>query len=134
MTLVAFADEDYDSNHAMSINGAWGSGFNKVQQAVQMAASAFARITMVKCPVILPKLFPTLEKPIAAATVQKYLSQIAADPPPSEVITIAPALKAYSDAHNGLMPKIPSDLQPFITTSEQQEALQKLIQRDSGSK
>jgi hypothetical protein len=62
------------------------------------------------------------------------LSQIIADPPPSEVITIAPALKAYGDAHNGLMPKNPSDLQPFITTPEQQAALQILMQRDSASK
>jgi hypothetical protein len=43
-------------------------------------------------------------------------------------------LKAYGDAHNRLMPKNPSDLPPFITTPEQQAALQILMQRDSASK
>ncbi len=61
-----------------------------------------------------------------AATLQKYLTQITADPPPEEVITIAPVLKAYSDAHNGQFPKNPSDLLPYATTPEQEAALRKL--------
>ena len=61
-----------------------------------------------------------------AATIQKYLDKFTMDPPPPEVITLAPALKSFADAHNGEGPKNASDLLPYITTPQQQAAFQKL--------
>ena len=45
-----------------------------------------------------------------------------------EINTLTPALKAYAAANNGQEPKNPSDLLPYLTTSEQQAAFQKLEQ------
>jgi RNA polymerase sigma factor (sigma-70 family) len=42
---------------------------------------------------------------------------------------LAPAVKAYMTANNGLEPTDPSQLGPYLTTAEQQAALQKLMQR-----
>jgi hypothetical protein len=52
-------------------------------------------------------------------------------PPLPEVATLAPALKAYAAAHDGQMPKNPSDLLPYLTTPEQQAAFQKLDQMNN---
>jgi RNA polymerase sigma factor (sigma-70 family) len=46
---------------------------------------------------------------------------------PEEVLT--PALKAYVAANNGLEPTDPSQLAPYVTTPEQQAALQKVIKQ-----
>jgi hypothetical protein len=48
-------------------------------------------------------------------------------PDPQEVAALEPALKAFSAANNGQEPKEPSDLLPYLTTSEQQAAFQKLL-------
>jgi len=132
--LVAYADEEYDSNHGMSINGAWGGRFNRVQQAVEAASNAFTVDNSGQMPNDPSQITPYLKMPIDAATIQKYLKQIAASPPPPEVATLAPALKTYSDAHNGQMPKNPSDLLPYLTTPQQRAALQKLEQNNPASK
>jgi RNA polymerase sigma factor (sigma-70 family) len=47
---------------------------------------------------------------------------------PSPASILKPALQAYAAANNGLEPTDPSQLTPFVTTPEQQAALQKLIQ------
>jgi hypothetical protein len=41
--LAVTVDPDYDSTHAMSINGAWGSWFNNVKSSVDNAANEFAK-------------------------------------------------------------------------------------------
>jgi hypothetical protein len=46
----------------------------------------------------------------------------------TEIAVLAPAMKAYEDAHNGQGPTGPSDLLPYLTTPEQQAAWQKLEQ------
>jgi hypothetical protein len=44
---------------------------------------------------------------------------------------LAPAKQAYSAANNGLAPTDASQLSPYVTTPEQQAALQKLITYES---
>jgi RNA polymerase sigma factor (sigma-70 family) len=52
-----------------------------------------------------------------------------------EASVLAPALKAYEDAHSGQDPTNPSDLLPYLRTPEQQAAYQKLEQmRNPGGK
>ena len=52
-----------------------------------------------------------------------------------EIAALAPAMKAYEDAHNGQGPAVSSDLLPYLTTPEQQAAWQKLEQmKNSGGK
>jgi RNA polymerase sigma factor (sigma-70 family) len=126
--LIANADEEYDSNHGMSINGAWGGRFNRVQGAVEVAVNAFTVDHAGQMPADSSQIMSYLKTPIDVVTVQKYLNQIAANPPPPEAATLAPALKAYSDANNGQMPKSPTDLLPYLTTPEQKAAFQKLEQ------
>jgi RNA polymerase sigma factor (sigma-70 family) len=48
--------------------------------------------------------------------------------------TLEPAIKAFARANNGKQPTEFSQIQPFLTTSEQETAFQKLIQaRDAGA-
>jgi hypothetical protein len=49
--------------------------------------------------------------------------------------TMEPVMKAYSAANNGQMPNEPAQLTPYVTTPEQQAALQQMLQwkRSSGS-
>ena len=132
--LVVNADDEYDSNHGMSINGAWGGRFNRVQQAVEAAASAFSADHVGQMPADSSQLTSYLKTPVDAGTIQKYLNQFLANPPPPEAATLAPALKAYSDANNGQMPKNPSDLLPYLTTPEQKAALKKIEQNNPAPK
>jgi hypothetical protein len=76
--LTAYADEDYDSNHGMSINGAWGGRFNRVSGSVQAAADAFAQANNGQKPGDVSQIMPYLKNPVDTATAQKYLSQITA--------------------------------------------------------
>ncbi|MBI3851608.1 MAG: sigma-70 family RNA polymerase sigma factor [Verrucomicrobia bacterium] len=46
----------------------------------------------------------------------------------SAIKTLSAPLKTYKEANNGKEPIDPSQLQPYLTSSEQQQALQKLIQ------
>ena len=124
--LATFADPDYDSNHGMSINGAWGGGFNHVLDAVQAAASAFAGDNNGQLPTDASQLTSYLKRPLDAATIQNYLNQLNASPPSTDLLTIAPAVQAYTTAHNGQYPQGAADLQPYITTPAQQAALQQL--------
>jgi hypothetical protein len=132
--LVVNADDEYDSNHAMSINGAWGGRFNRVQQAVEAAASAFSADHVGQMPADSSQLTSYLKTPVDAVTIRKYLNQYLANPPPPEAATLAPALKAYSDANNGQMPKNPSDLLTYLTTPEQKAELQKIEQNNPAPK
>jgi hypothetical protein len=45
------------------------------------------------------------------------------------IATVGPALKAYAAANNGKQPADPSQLQPYLTTPEQQAAFQTLQQK-----
>ncbi len=126
--LEVFADEDYDSSHGMSINGAWGGRFNRVQQAVEAAAGAFAKANHGQLPTDSSQLTPYLKKPIEAATIQKYLAQMAAEPPPPEKITLLPVLSAYAEANSGHAPDNPWELAPYLATPEQQAAFLKMEQ------
>jgi RNA polymerase sigma factor (sigma-70 family) len=74
--LVKYADEDYDSNHGMSINGAWGGRFNRVSGAVQAAAKAFENDNNGQVPGEPSQIMSYLKNPVDVATVQKYLNQI----------------------------------------------------------
>jgi hypothetical protein len=76
--LAVYADPDYDSNHGMSINGAWGGRFNTVSGAVQIAAEAFAKNNNGQMPTAPSQIMSYLKNPMAAVTVQKYLNQMAA--------------------------------------------------------
>lgn len=122
----AFADEEYDSNHGMSINGAWGGRFNRVEQAIKMAAQDFARDHNGQLPSAASDISGYLKKPVDEITAQKYLKQTQADPPPPEVGLMAPVLKAYADANGGQGPKNGLELVPYLTTPEQQAAFLKL--------
>jgi hypothetical protein len=127
--LNAIADEDYDSNHGASLNGAWGGSFNHVRAAVQSAAAEFAHANGGQNPTEPAQLESYLKRSIEPVTVQKYLNEMATKPPPpAEFATIGPAVKAYLKAHNGEEPKDPSDLLPFATTPEQRAALEKLTE------
>jgi hypothetical protein len=48
------------------------------------------------------------------------------DPATNPEVVLAPALKAYMSANNGLEPDDPSQLVPYLTTPEQQTSLEKL--------
>ena len=73
---AANVDEDYDSNSRMSMNGAGGSVFNRVQTAIAYAAFAFTIDNNGKPPSDPSQIASYLSKPIDAATIQKYLGPI----------------------------------------------------------
>jgi len=124
--LTASADPDYDSNHQISLTGASGGRFNRVQTAVEIAAAAFAKDNNGQMPTGPDQIAAYLTKPIDAATIQKYLAQIASDPPLREVSTLSPALKAYSDANKGGSPNDDLELVPYLTTPDQKAAFLKV--------
>jgi hypothetical protein len=124
-----YADNEYDSNQEMSLNGGGGGAFNRIQDAVNDAAREFARDNNFQAPSDPAQIATYLKKAIDSATIQKYLNQFVLDPPSPQEVTMAPVLKAYAKDHNGEFPKSPSDLVPYITTPEQQAAFQKLEQK-----
>jgi hypothetical protein len=67
-----------------------------------------------------------LKTPMEDVTIQKYLTQMLADPMPPETLVLLPAVKAYTKANNGKMPADAKDLMPFVTTDVQKAAIQKL--------
>jgi len=127
---AASVDEDYDSTSSMSMNGAGGSIFNKVQTAVAYAAFAFTIDNNGKPPGDPSQIASYLKTPIDTATIQKYLgpitTEIAANFPPEETTTLVPAFKAYAAAKGGEFPEDPSQLLPYLTTPEQEAALHAL--------
>ena len=132
--LGVYTDEDYDSFHVITINGASGGGFNRNQDAINDAAREFARVNNYQAPTNPSQIEPFLHKAIDAATIQKYLNQFVVDPPSSEEAVMAPVLSAYFNAHNGARPNKASDLLPYITTPEQQAAFQNLEKNSSSPK
>ena len=132
--LGVYTDEDYDSFHLITINGASGGGFNRNQDAINDAAREFARVNNYQAPTNPSQIEPFLHKAIDAATIQKYLNQFVVDPPSSEEAVMAPVLSAYFNAHNGARPNKASDLLPYITTPEQQAAFQNLEKNSSSPK
>ena len=77
--LTAYANPDYDSNHGMSLNGAWGGRFNAVSGAVQSAAEAFSKDNYSQMPSDPSQVTPYLKRAIDPVTIQKYLNQIKAN-------------------------------------------------------
>src|ERR1022692_517659 len=132
--LGVYTDEDYDSFHVITINGASGGGFNRNQDAINDAAREFARVNNYQAPTNPSQIEPFLHKAIDAATIQKYLNQFVVDPPSSEEAVMAPVLSAYFNAHNGARPNKASDLLPYITTPEQQAAFQNLEKNSSSDR
>ncbi|MBI4659862.1 MAG: hypothetical protein HY735_13560 [Verrucomicrobia bacterium] len=47
---------------------------------------------------------------------------------PPEAAALVPVLKVYAGNHNGRVPQNVAELRPYLTTPEQQAALQKLEQ------
>jgi RNA polymerase sigma factor (sigma-70 family) len=119
-------DDEYDSDQFMSLNGAGGGNVNKAREAVGGAIGEFSRDNFGQAPTEASQVMPYLKRPMDAAVVQKYLNEAEAPPPEAQVI--APALKAYAEAHEGKWPAKPSDLLPYVETPEQKAALTKLEQ------
>ncbi len=126
--LTFHADDEYDSNHGMSISGAWGGGYNNVRLAVGSAFASFFADNSGQLPTDASQLQSYFKQPMDAATVQKYLDEMAAHPPPPEFATVYPAMQAYSAANNGAPPSGPLDVLPYLTSPEQMNALKKLDQ------
>ena len=70
----AYTDEDYDSNHGMSINGAWGSGFNRVHDAIYDATMTFTLANFGQTPSDPSQIAPYLKKTVDPVTMQKNIS------------------------------------------------------------
>jgi hypothetical protein len=135
---AVYVDPDYDSNQEMSLSGGGGGSFNQYHNDIYDATMAYTLANNGQTPNDPAQITPYLKRPVEDVTMQKYFSEIVsnitADPPPSEQITITPVLNAYKEANNGQYPKIPSDLLPYAKTPEQQAALQKVLQQYSASK
>jgi hypothetical protein len=136
---VVYADADYDSNQEMSLAGGGGGSFNLVHNAISDAAVAYTVANNGQTPTDSSQLAAYLKRPVDAAALQKYFDPIVSDiasnaPPPAVSAWLVPALKAYSADHQGQFPKAPADLQPYLSTPEQQAELQKLEQNSPASK
>jgi hypothetical protein len=70
-------DDEYDSYHEISINGASGSGVNEIASEVLAAANAFAKNNNGQRPTDSSQITPYLQQPIDTAKIQKYLNQFA---------------------------------------------------------
>ncbi len=75
--LATYADAEYDSNHGISMDGGWGSRFNRLEEAINSAAKYFTADNNGAMPSDPSQIAPYLKKPVEAATVQKYLNKIA---------------------------------------------------------
>ena len=79
VTTVGWADEDYDSNHEISLSGASGGRFNRVRDEIDSAARKFADANNGQKPTEPSQLTPYLKKSIDTVIVQKYLNKLSAD-------------------------------------------------------
>ncbi len=70
-------DDEYDSYHEISLNGASGSGVNEIETTVLAAANAFAKNNNGQRPTDSSQIMPYLQQQIDAVKVQKYLNQFA---------------------------------------------------------
>jgi RNA polymerase sigma factor (sigma-70 family) len=68
-------DDEYDSYHEISINGAGGSGVNKIASSVLAAMNAFARNNPGQRPTTPSQITPYLKQPIDTVRIQKYLNK-----------------------------------------------------------
>jgi RNA polymerase sigma factor (sigma-70 family) len=132
-------DDEYDSFHEMSMNGAGGGSFNNVEHAIEEATWHFAINNNGQPPSDPSQIASYLIRSIDAGVVQKYFDKIITDLaanhlPSTEITTLAPVIKAYAAANNGRIPQDSSDLLPFLTTPEQQAALHKLFPTTSPPK
>ncbi len=128
-TLVrksVYADPEYDSNQEISMRGGGGGAFNDIEGQINSAAMAFYSANPGQMPADPSQLAPYLKSNIEDATVRKYLKKMAANPPPAEVIALAPAIQAFAQAHDGHMPNSGAELLPFVSTPEQRAAFDKL--------
>lgn len=136
-TLVRFAgpyaDTEYDSKHEMSINGAGGSRFNLVNEAVWSAVNAFIADNHGQLPLNGSQILPYLRRSVEPVTIEKYLERFVAEHRSPDLVALAPSLAAYAAAHNDEGPKKPSDLFPYVTTPEQRAALEKLTKMQNSS-
>jgi RNA polymerase sigma factor (sigma-70 family) len=136
--LTAHADPDYDSNHGMSINGAWGGGYNRNHDAIWGAVRNYYLANGGQAPTDPSQLTPYLDRTMDAGTVQKYLSQIstdiAANPPSADELTLWSVVQAFRAANPNQTPMNPSNLAPYATTPAQQAALQRVMQKEGGGK
>lgn len=74
-------DDEYDSYHEISLDGAGGSGVNEIQGAIFTAANAFAKDNNGQRPTDSSQIVSYLKQPIDAAKIQKYLNKFA---PPNQ--------------------------------------------------
>lgn len=74
-------DDEYDSYHEISLNGAGGSGVNEIASAVLVAANAFAKNNNGQRATDSSQIMPYLQQPIDTAKIQKYLNQFASPNP-----------------------------------------------------
>ena len=132
------ADADYDSNQEMSMSGAGGGSFNRIHDAIYNATMAFIVDNNGQAPSDPSQITSYLGRSIDAASLQKNFGQItndiAANPPSPRSIAIAQVKRAYAAAHNGMSPRNPLDLLPYITTPEQHAAFQQLDQNVPAAK
>jgi len=75
--IAPLVDDEYDSYHEMSLNGAGGSGVNVISSAVSAAAKDFAKNNNGQRPTDSSQVMPYLQQPIDTAKIQKYLNQFA---------------------------------------------------------
>jgi hypothetical protein len=74
-------DDEYDSYHEISLNGAGGSGVNEIASAVLVAANAFAKNNNGQRATDSSQIMPYLQQPIDTAKIQKYLNQFVSPNP-----------------------------------------------------
>jgi hypothetical protein len=74
--LIAHVDEDYDSNHEMTMNGASGGRYNRTEGLIQAAAETFIKNNNGQTPTAPEQLKPYLSKNFEPATERKYLARI----------------------------------------------------------
>ena len=131
VVLKSYADEDYDSNHGMSINGAWGGRFNRIRESVEASVSAYAQDHKEQAPKRANELRAYVDPRISDADIEKYFSaavtRYSAQPITPELrsafTVIDPVIKAFEAANPGKAGFQPADLRPYAKTPEQQTAL-----------
>ncbi len=77
--LNIHADDDYDSNREMSLNGQGAGRYNRVKEAVVNAAEAFAKDNNGQLPKEHSQIQSYLQRQIDPASTKKYLVQFAAE-------------------------------------------------------
>ena len=77
-TIGAPVDDEYDTYHDISLNGAGGAGVNLVSQQVSAAMTAFGQANNGQKPTEANQLLPFLKQPIDPIKIQKYLDKFAA--------------------------------------------------------